>query len=100
MKHYLIVKRAKEWHVVVQGRKCGVLCCEDRAPLVQTACRLAAATDGSIEVYDPQNKLEARFTFQAGSLTIEGQYSGELDFVPAKRLDIPGTAGRSVPSAA
>lgn len=80
MKQYLIVKRAKEWHVVVEGSKCGILRCDDRAPLVQTACRIAAAIDGAVQVYDQHNRLEARLTFQAGSLAVDGHYDGEIDF--------------------
>ena len=80
MKQYLIVKRAKEWQILIEGRKCGLLRCEDRAPLVQTACKIAATVDGAVSVYDNQNKLEARLTFQAGALAVDGHYEGELQF--------------------
>jgi len=78
MKQYRIVKRAGEWHVVVEGHKCAILRCDERAPLVQTACRIAAGRDASVSVYDSQNKLEARLTFEAGAVSVDGHYDGDL----------------------
>ena len=87
MKQFLIVKRAKEWQILIEGRKCGILRCEDRAPLVQTACKIAVQVDGAVNVYDIHNKLEARLTFQAGALAVDGHYEDEL------QLEQPSTVG-------
>ena len=97
MKQYRIVKRSGEWHIVVEGQKCGILRCEERAPLVQTACRIAAGLNGSVAVYDPLNKLEARLTFNAGALSVDGRYDGDLTL--AVPLPEPRTAaGHASPS--
>ena len=81
MKQYRIVKRAEEWHIVVEGQKCAILRCDERAPLVATACRIAAGRDAAVSVYDPHNKLEARLTFHAGSVSVDGHYDGDLSAV-------------------
>ncbi len=80
MKQYRIVKRSGEWHIVVEGQKCGILRCDERAPLVQTACRIAAGIDAAVAVYDPHNKLEAKFTFREGTMSVDGRYDGDLSF--------------------
>jgi hypothetical protein len=79
VKHYQIVCRNTQWHLQIEGQDCGLLQSDERNALVQIACKVAAERGSAVQVFDQQNQLEARLSFQDGVLAVDGYYRGELD---------------------
>ena len=92
MRQYQIVCRGDQWQLLIEGQECGLLQCEERAFLVQIACRVAAERGTAVHVFDDRNELEARLTFQNGSLAVDGCYRGDLD-VAAIASDVDNDGG-------
>ena len=93
MRQYRIVSRAGQWQLLIEGQDCGLLQGDDRAFLVEIACRVAAERRTAVHVYDDHDELEARLSFQNGSPAVHGAYRGELG-APATLADA-GAAARA-----
>jgi hypothetical protein len=79
VKHYRIVCRQQQWHLLIEGHECGLLQAEERSYLVQIACKVACERGSTVHVFDDLDALEAKLSFNNGVLAVDGTYRGDLD---------------------
>lgn len=77
-KSYWILRKADQWQLCVGGHQHGILCSENRTDLIKVACRLGAERGAAVFIFGDQENVEARLSFNDGSLTIDGPNAGQL----------------------
>lgn len=55
---YLIVQRASEWHLLVEGRESSMLRCDERELLLEAVRQIAHRCNLEVKVYDAVGRLE------------------------------------------